>query len=78
MTSPLGTITVSVYADYGSWQSAAAIQTRQVNGIIFVGLDLRRDALCRLRRHPVVSTGCPLADGILLHRPRLAGSHADK
>jgi hypothetical protein len=37
VTSPLGTITVSVYADYGSWQSAAAIQTRQVNGIIFVG-----------------------------------------
>jgi hypothetical protein len=37
VTSPLGTITVSVYSDYGSWQSSAAIQTRQVNGIIFVG-----------------------------------------
>jgi hypothetical protein len=35
--SPLGTITVSVYADYGSWQSAAAVQVRHVNGIIFVG-----------------------------------------
>jgi hypothetical protein len=30
-------ITVSVYADYGSWQSAAGIQTRQINGVIFVG-----------------------------------------
>ena len=37
VSSPLGTITVSVYSDYGSWQSPAAIQTRQVNGIIFVG-----------------------------------------
>jgi hypothetical protein len=37
VTSPLGSITVSVYSDYGSWQSPAAIQTRQVNGIIFVG-----------------------------------------
>jgi hypothetical protein len=37
VTSPLGTITVKVYADYGSWESAAGVQTRQVNGIIFVG-----------------------------------------
>jgi hypothetical protein len=37
VTSPLGSITVSVYSDYGSWQSPAGIQTRTVNGIIFVG-----------------------------------------
>ena len=35
--APLGSITVSVYADYGSWQSAAGTQTRTINGIIFVG-----------------------------------------
>jgi hypothetical protein len=26
-----------VYADYGPWESAAGVQTRSVNGIIFVG-----------------------------------------
>ncbi len=34
---PIGTITVTVYADYGSWQSVVATQTRQVSGIAFVG-----------------------------------------
>lgn len=34
---PLGSITVSVYADYGNWESAAGTQTRTINGIIFVG-----------------------------------------
>lgn len=33
----LGTTTVSVYADYGNWESAAGIQTRQVFGVIVVG-----------------------------------------
>jgi hypothetical protein len=37
VTSPLGTITVSVYADYGNWESAAGTQTRNVNGVLFVG-----------------------------------------
>jgi hypothetical protein len=33
----LGTTTVSVYADYGSWESAAGITTRTVFGVIVVG-----------------------------------------
>ena len=33
----LGTTTVSVYADYGSWESAAGIQTRAIFGVIVVG-----------------------------------------
>jgi hypothetical protein len=37
VNSPLGNITVSVYSDYGTWQSAAAIQTRHVFGVIIVG-----------------------------------------
>jgi hypothetical protein len=37
VTAPLGSITVSVYADYGSWQSAAGTQTRTINGVLFVG-----------------------------------------
>ena len=32
--TPLGTIIVSVYADYGSWESAAGIVTRTVNGLL--------------------------------------------
>jgi hypothetical protein len=32
--TPLGTIIVSVYADYGTWESAAGIQTRTVNGLL--------------------------------------------
>ena len=35
--APIGSITVSVYADYGSWQSTAGIQTRTITGIAFVG-----------------------------------------
>ena len=35
--APLGTITISVYADYGSWESTAGIQTRSITGIAFVG-----------------------------------------
>jgi hypothetical protein len=37
VTSPVGSITVSVYADYGNWESAAGTQTRTINGIAFVG-----------------------------------------
>jgi hypothetical protein len=37
VTPPLGTITVSVYAEYGTWESAAGIQTRAINAIVFVG-----------------------------------------
>lgn len=37
VTSPIGAITVRVYADYGSWQSTAGIQTRQIVGVAFVG-----------------------------------------
>jgi hypothetical protein len=37
VTSPIGTITVSVYADYGSWESAAGTQTRNITGVAFVG-----------------------------------------
>ena len=33
----LGTTTVSVYADYGSWESAAGIQTRSIFGVVIVG-----------------------------------------
>jgi len=33
----LGTTTVSVYADYGNWESAAGIQTRSIFGVIIVG-----------------------------------------
>ncbi len=35
--APLGTITISVYADYGSWESSAGIQTRSITGVVFVG-----------------------------------------
>ena len=37
VTSPLGTIAVSVYANYGNWQSSAGTQIRHVTGVIFVG-----------------------------------------
>ena len=37
VTPPLGTITVSVYADYGNWESTAGTQTRSINAILFVG-----------------------------------------
>jgi hypothetical protein len=37
VASPLGTIAVSVYANYGSWQSAAGTQIRHANGVAFVG-----------------------------------------
>jgi hypothetical protein len=37
ITAPIGTVTVSVYADYGGWQSSAGTQTRSVTGVTFVG-----------------------------------------
>ncbi|HEY4153460.1 MAG TPA: hypothetical protein VGM38_09080 [Pseudolysinimonas sp.] len=37
VAAPLGSITVSVYADYGNWESVAGTQTRTINGVIFVG-----------------------------------------
>jgi hypothetical protein len=37
VNSPLGTITVSVYADYGGWQSPAGTQVRRVTGVLVVG-----------------------------------------
>ena len=33
----LGTTTVSVYADYGNWESTAGIQTRSIFGVVIVG-----------------------------------------
>ena len=37
VTSPLGNMTVSVYADYGDWQSPVATQVRHVLGVVIVG-----------------------------------------
>jgi hypothetical protein len=37
VASPVGNMTVSVYADYGDWQSPVATQVRHVLGVTIVG-----------------------------------------